>query len=167
MFKVDEIVDELMGKLEDVTDIVAEKAEGLLDASAEKWAATKEVVADTMKKSELEKELASAYIDLGGAVFEAYSDLPNSRIYKEFEDEIAAVKEANENLAQIEEKIQVFKGTKVCNNCGTEVSESAKYCPECGEAFDAEEEDETCCPNCRVDIEPGQKFCKECGHRLN
>lgn len=51
--------------------------------------------------------------------------------------------------------------TKFCTACGTKISASAKFCPECGAKQEINR-----CPGCGNKIEAGMKFCPECGTKL-
>lgn len=53
----------------------------------------------------------------------------------------------------------------ICNKCGTELSDGAKFCPECGEKVDLTEPGK--CPSCGAQNAEGAKFCRECGAALN
>ena len=48
-----------------------------------------------------------------------------------------------------------------CSNCDATVSESAKFCPKCGEEFD-----DPSCPNCGAEPDKDADFCDQCGHDL-
>ncbi len=48
----------------------------------------------------------------------------------------------------------------VCEQCGSETSEGAKFCVNCGAALSR------ACPDCATPYAPGQKFCGECGRAL-
>ena len=50
-----------------------------------------------------------------------------------------------------------------CTSCSTELSDSAKFCPECGAKIIRK----VLCPKCGTEAAPGDKFCSECGYRLN
>ncbi len=50
---------------------------------------------------------------------------------------------------------------KNCNQCGTQVSDSAAFCPYCGAKFTAESEQT--CPVCGTKLKAGQVFCSNCG----
>lgn len=47
-----------------------------------------------------------------------------------------------------------------CSNCGANISEKSKFCPECGSKQGLS------CPKCGASIRKGAKFCSECGHSL-
>ena len=48
-----------------------------------------------------------------------------------------------------------------CGDCDAVVSDSAKFCPECGSAFD-----DGLCPSCGTKTSEGANFCDECGTDL-
>ncbi len=50
--------------------------------------------------------------------------------------------------------------TVKCPNCGANVKEDAKFCPECGKPTKA------VCPKCGSAVKEGSKFCPECGQSL-
>lgn len=159
--------DDLMDFIEEVTDVVAEKAETFVENSSEKLSLGKEIVGDAFKSEEAKKNLAAAYAELGEKAYDYYSE-GYSAFADRFSDEFRAISDARDEVEMIAEKVRAWKGVKVCEDCGTEVPQDTKFCPECGIAFyDDDAEDELCCPKCRADIEPGQRFCKECGHRLS
>ena len=53
----------------------------------------------------------------------------------------------------------------VCGKCGFKLSSNAKFCPECGEKYEAPAGDTIECPGCHQQIPQG-KFCPECGMKL-
>lgn len=55
------------------------------------------------------------------------------------------------------------KHTLKCTGCGAEVSDTDKFCPECGARF---KEKGIKCPNCETTNKDGVKFCTRCGHKL-
>ena len=52
-----------------------------------------------------------------------------------------------------------------CPNCNSEVPESSKFCPECGNKIELLGENEIICPSCGKKTGKG-KFCMECGASL-
>ena len=52
---------------------------------------------------------------------------------------------------------------RTCPNCGNKVSDTAKFCVECGTKL--EEKKEIYCPNCNS-LFTGGKFCMECGYNM-
>ena len=49
-----------------------------------------------------------------------------------------------------------------CPSCNVEISDNAKFCPECGEKIIRK----SVCPECGTEVAPGAKFCAECGHKF-
>ena len=49
-----------------------------------------------------------------------------------------------------------------CPECGFELSDSARFCEDCGAEIPQEKE----CPNCHTKAAPTAKFCSECGYRF-
>ncbi len=60
---------------------------------------------------------------------------------------------------QTEEKA---KQTKTCPSCKAEVSNKAKFCPECGEKLNVKK----FCDECGAEISATAKFCPECGKKI-
>lgn len=50
---------------------------------------------------------------------------------------------------------------KKCHHCGVEVSETAKFCPDCGKSVLPAK-----CPDCEAELAFGVKFCSNCGKEL-
>ncbi len=57
-----------------------------------------------------------------------------------------------------------------CRNCGTEIPDNSKFCPECGVVIEQEEkepEEKRICPKCNSEnIDPSTKKCLNCGYYL-
>lgn len=54
---------------------------------------------------------------------------------------------------------QAVAATVACTQCNKQISAEAKFCPECG----APRNSETVCKGCGNKLEPGTKFCPDCG----
>ena len=50
-----------------------------------------------------------------------------------------------------------------CQNCNAEISDSAKFCPECGSKIERVSH----CIQCGTELATGAKFCPECGTPVN
>lgn len=48
---------------------------------------------------------------------------------------------------------------KKCNNCGQQLEDTAKFCPECGTKLEIKR----FCMECGAELNPTAKFCMECG----
>lgn len=53
---------------------------------------------------------------------------------------------------------------KICNSCGNENGDNAKFCVECGEKL---QESPKFCPECGIELVNQPKFCPECGEKIN
>ncbi len=51
---------------------------------------------------------------------------------------------------------------RICEQCGAELLDDAKYCTNCGKEY----KEEKMCPNCNAPIKDGAKFCTRCGCNL-
>ena len=49
-----------------------------------------------------------------------------------------------------------------CTNCGADLADSAKFCPECGTKVVRE----VFCAQCGTKLAAGAKFCPECGTKV-
>lgn len=50
-----------------------------------------------------------------------------------------------------------------CPKCGAEILENSKFCPECGNKID----NKKFCPKCGAKIQENVKFCQECGTQID
>ena len=53
---------------------------------------------------------------------------------------------------------------KICNSCGNENGDNAKFCVECGEKL---QDSPKFCPECGTELVNQPKFCPECGTKIN
>lgn len=58
--------------------------------------------------------------------------------------------------------------TETCKNCGAEIKDDAKFCPDCGTKINEiqEEEEINYCENCGNKLTEEDEFCSECGTDL-
>lgn len=57
----------------------------------------------------------------------------------------------------------------ICNKCGGELDENAKFCPECGDKIEypqIKNNKKPYCPNCGAYVADSENFCDECGTNL-
>lgn len=52
---------------------------------------------------------------------------------------------------------------RICEQCGAELLDDAKYCTNCGKEY----KEEKMCPNCNAPIKDGAKFCTRCGMKVD
>ena len=103
----------------------------------------------------------------------------------------ASIQASLEAIAEIQAQIEEIKAPKeeptpaapavpTCPACGNQVSEEAKFCPDCGaklevpvpaeapvEEAPAEEPTQIQCPECEAMNPVGTNFCSGCGTKLN
>lgn len=112
---------EVAGKAKDVTDIVSLKGQ----------------------ITTCENTIIKNYKDIGKAYFEAHKDVEPS----EYEEQMTAIRNAQNAIEELEKKIRKIKGAKHCSTCGADVPVDSVYCPKCGakmeDEFYDEEEDDT------------------------
>ena len=53
-----------------------------------------------------------------------------------------------------------MRGMAICQTCGADNPEEARFCGRCGEPLVAP------CPNCGAPVTPGMAFCTSCGFAL-
>ena len=53
-----------------------------------------------------------------------------------------------------------------CSKCGTLVSATKKFCPECGNALVVAAPKQKKCIRCGSAVDSGNKFCSECGYEI-
>ncbi len=69
------------------------------------------------------------------------------------------------NIKEIKKDIIIFN----CDNCGAEVSENAKKCPNCGSVFVGgnSNEEQFVCDNCGSLVDSSAKKCPKCGEKFD
>ena len=117
-----------------------------------------------------EDSLREYYREIGKAYYEKTKDAPEEDMIPFFNK----VKEAEEAIDHLEASIRRAKGTKICQNCKTEVSLDTVFCPNCGSKVDDVPVDNTVteavlgkkCAKCGADMKPGAAFCVSCGAKV-
>lgn len=144
------------------------------------------------KLSDLTGQRTDLAAQLGASLYEATKDDPAFTQGREsLYEGIAAVDEQREalqaELTEIEAQAEaeaIARKTYTCPVCGTQVKDSASFCPGCGkpvaeireEARRAREEEEAAadeaaraliCPNCGAIVGDADKFCQSCGKPID
>ncbi len=116
--------------------------------------------------SELERNITTAYTDMGKLYFQKYA------ASSEDMDMIPFLQKIAEDMQKIEEyqmQIRVIKGVTQCCKCGGEINADASFCNICGARQMPKVKivnTGSCCPQCGASVEVGQGFCVQCGHKL-
>lgn len=142
----------------------------LTDASQGVAAQTKNFVEVTRLNgviSEDEKKIEGLFAELGKAYYERHKEDPAAEELQNIE----AVKELYDHIAQCREQIKQIKGIIKCPNCGADVPDEAQFCNVCGTKLEKEEqrkeEQEPVCPKCGVPVTEDMEFCTACGAKLS
>lgn len=117
-----------------------------------------------------EDSLKMYYAEIGRIYYEKTKDMPVA----EMEEMFAKVDEALEAIEHLNNSIRRAKGTKICQNCKTEVGVDTVFCPSCGTRIDdnaacnATDMPETTskCPQCGAEMKAGASFCVNCGTKM-
>ncbi|HYE80675.1 MAG TPA: zinc ribbon domain-containing protein [Clostridia bacterium] len=72
---------------------------------------------------------------------ELYRSYVNGKSYGEFYDsKCSEVKQIEENISALKERILLLKGNKACKSCNSVVDLEVNYCPNCGEKLEKKED---------------------------
>jgi ribosomal protein L40E len=89
------------------------------------------------KISTQEEIIRKAYIEIGKAYYEKYKN-DNTN---EYATECEKITLANDEILKLKSEIQAIKSSKVCPNCGAEITEEAVFCAKCGYKFETQTKD--------------------------
>lgn len=138
------------------------------DEAAKKARNFSEITRLNSAVSELEREITSAYTEIGRICYQKYAEMPENTDA----EYLPHLRKISDNMAQAErhhQRIMELKGLKKCSKCGREISVNTAFCNFCGERQIPEvkfEEGAPRCPKCGAEYAPGQIFCMSCGNRL-
>ncbi len=77
-----------------------------------------------------EDKIKKAFLEIGS---ELYKNFQNGESYGDyFDTKCTEIKEMEENIAKLRERVLSLKGTKTCTGCNEVIDEDVKYCPNCG-----------------------------------
>lgn len=135
-------------------------------------------VANVAKFSRLISDEERAMSKLFEQLGRKYFDLRSEDNEEDFADFIIGVKESQERIRGYQDSIKELQGITKCENCGGDIPNGARFCPDCGaEAIRREEQNEEgaeavrsekrYCPDCGAVIIPGSKFCTSCGRKVD
>lgn len=85
-----------------------------------------------------EDKIKRMFYEIGSELYRSYT---NGKTIGDFYDsKCNEVKQIEENIKAIKERILLLKGNKTCKTCNTVVDAEVNYCPNCGEKLEKKEE---------------------------
>lgn len=77
--------------------------------------------------------------EIGSEVYRSYV---NGKTFGDFYDSrCAEVKQLEDNIKALKERILLLKGSKLCKACDSVVDADVNYCPNCGDKLGSKEEE--------------------------
>lgn len=168
---------EFMKKVEEISKKVGSTATTTYNTVADKSGKLIEETKLKISISEKQTEIDEIFEEVGRTVYTMYKD--GEDVGKEFTKEAKKVDKIYEEIENMNKKILLNKGLRICESCGETIPSDSKFCVECGEKQKpvkikeekkvvAKEEPvvEKVCPECGQVFEPTAKFCSKCGHKF-
>ena len=125
----------------------------------------------TEREAELQAQLSAKKAQLSGLyshLGKKYYEYHRSNPEPAFRSDMEAVRDAENEIALLEERLKKLQEGLICSSCGAELNSDDRFCPSCGAKIsrDSTIQDKTTCPRCGNEILDGQKFCVKCGYSL-
>lgn len=118
--------------------------------------------------TDMEKQIAELYQEIGGKVYRYYRNDPISKIH----EQIHQVTVLYKNIEDYKKQIENLSAIKMCKKCGTQVDKAMRFCYNCGNEFTmtpsetpASIKKEYC--TCGNKIVHGSIYCTACGKKIN
>lgn len=152
--------DNLGSKINDVSNQVSSK----LKDSGEQLRLSNEI-------SQLNKQVAQKYQQLGEMIYKAHKNKPDEA--PDCESVYAEIDELQKGIDERNSRINTLKAQIVCPSCGKTIQADAAFCPFCGAKITQPEPEQPAsaesvkvCPNCGTHVEDNAAFCPNCGTKL-
>lgn len=113
-----------------VFEKVGRKVSDTARAAAKKSGDIVEVTKLSMSIGGEEEKINKVYIDLGKAIYEAFSN--GGEVDESFKGYCESIKSYEDNIKEIKLKILELKDLKLCQSCESEVDAEFDFCPRCG-----------------------------------
>lgn len=146
-----------------IFDKIGEKA-----ASAAQTAAKKS--SDLLEISKINREIGKEQDTIDKMLFEL-----GQKYYLTYREEIGAdnqfknlfdtIKQHEKNIKLLSEKIEQYKNSVKCSNCGSDLEPDCAFCTGCGAKI-GETGSSAKCSNCGSDLESDSAFCTGCGQKI-
>ena len=121
-------IDQAMNKAKEVFDVACKKTGEVVNTQKQKF-----------DVSSLENKRAKDFEKLGSLYFDL---IKIEKIENESIAElVAAIKEKNEKIEELQNEILNAKNKRICANCGAYIEESSIYCNSCGAKVTIEDEE--------------------------
>ena len=113
---------------------------------------------------ELSVQNSSVFAAIGKSFYDQNCNNPAP----EYAAQFASIKEAAEQMKQIDTRIKFLNGIVVCSKCNLENSVNSSFCAGCGTRLPHRtfSDGANRCPNCGNMIAQGQRFCGTCGAQV-
>jgi len=157
-----------MSIFENLTKKVTETAR----AAAKKSNKLVEVTKLNMNIAAEEDKIRKLYGEIGKMVYETYEN--TGEVPDKFRELCERIKEHNDNICEMKQKILELKNIKYCPGCNAELERDVAFCPKCGtkqeipqpEVAEEEEPEENKCPSCGAEVGEDAAYCSKCGCKL-
>lgn len=117
-------------------------------------------------RKQLLEQAEELYNQIGRKYYELHSDDPE----EDLSEEVGQLNDLHMQIVYVSERIEAYKNGWICMDCGAQVSENDRFCPNCGKQIirkeDLDETEAMKCPRCGECYEENQKFCSKCGFSL-
>lgn len=113
-----------------------------------------------------EEKIKEMYQEIGKRYYHAEDEMTRDL----FEDLFIVIKENEEQIYELKQRLHALKGVEVCKKCGAELKKGTNFCQWCGTPVDKPEyvqnSSSMTCPNCNSPLKGNEKFCIVCGTKL-
>jgi len=87
-----------------------------------------------------EDKIKRMLYEIGSELYRSYT---NGKAFGDFYDgRCAEVKQIEENINTLKERVLLLKGSKICKTCSSVVDLEVNFCPNCGEKLEKKEIEE-------------------------
>ncbi len=81
-----------------------------------------------------EDKIKRIFYEIGSELYRSYTNGTTGR--ELYENKCREVRQIEENIGKLKERLLLLKGSKTCKACNSVVSLEVNYCPNCGEKLE-------------------------------